>query len=516
MKQTIITALAAALTLTLPLSSCLDKFPDDAIVDTKAIETLSDAQQAVDGIYASFKSSALYSGDMTLTPDIQCDMVHMVEGNSNTYGDFWRWEVKAADPNIEGVYAALYKIIGQCNFFFAYNGRLRDSIKDAEQLDALAELEGDVYFARALAYSELVKLFCKAYDPATASTDMGVVLVSDYYNPGPAKRATLAESYDFILADLGRADEMIVRDPATVVSYFTPVVVDALYARVYLYMQNWAEANKYATKVIEGDADDPDSNGPTHSLASVNVGVSTPTGEMSQYEAVWKYDQGAEIIWRVGFTATSTGGSLGRVFLNYNMVNYRPDFVVSDVVLSSFSSQDRRRQTFFAAGLPTGFSYTLTQPLLVKYEGNYSLLQVDARRYYHMSMPKPFRISEQYLIRAEARCRMAEAGISGMSYSQAAADIAALRAARYTGAGGVSLSADNWLDVISAERVKELFMEGFRLHDLKRWGRGFERAAQPASTIEGSKLKVEKNNPNFVWPIPQHEIDSPGSQIVQN
>ena len=64
------------------------------------------------------------------------------------------------------------------------------------------------------------------------------------------------------------------------------------------------------------------------------------------------------------------------------------------------------------------------------------------------------------------------------------------------------MNAENWLQTISDERVKELFMEGFRLHDLKRWGMGFERTPQSQTQSEGSSLKVEAGNPLFVWPIP--------------
>ena len=74
----------------------------------------------------------------------------------------------------------------------------------------------------------------------------------------------------------------------------------------------------------------------------------------------------------------------------------------------------------------------------------------------------------------------------------------------------------NWLQTISDERVRELYMEGFRLHDLKRWGMGFERTPQTHTQSEGSSLKREANNPLFVWPIPNHEIVSPGSQIQPN
>ena len=48
-------------------------------------------------------------------------------------------------------------------------------------------------------------------------------------------------------------------------------------------------------------------------------------------------------------------------------------------------------------------------------------------------------------------------------------------------------------------------MEGFRLNDLKRWHKGFARKVsdQPAANFVQSSLKVEKDDPLFVWPIPQ-------------
>lgn len=59
-------------------------------------------------------------------------------------------------------------------------------------------------------------------------------------------------------------------------------------------------------------------------------------------------------------------------------------------------------------------------------------------------------------------------------------------------------------------------MEGFRLNDLKRWNMGFTRKAQTSSAKEGSGLKVEASDPLFVWPIPQHEMNIPGSDMQPN
>ena len=70
--------------------------------------------------------------------------------------------------------------------------------------------------------------------------------------------------------------------------------------------------------------------------------------------------------------------------------------------------------------------------------------------------------------------------------------------------------------------MRELYMEGFRLWDLKRWGNlykngeGFERKPQSNSLAEGSSLKVKADHVLFTWPIPQHEIESPGSEVEPN
>ena len=56
------------------LSSCLDKYPQDEIPADSAITTIEEANQAVIGIYSAWLSGALYSGYLTLLPDLQAPM----------------------------------------------------------------------------------------------------------------------------------------------------------------------------------------------------------------------------------------------------------------------------------------------------------------------------------------------------------------------------------------------------------------------------------------------------------
>mgnify|MGYP003376823753 CR=1 FL=1 len=65
-----------ALTALVGATSWLDKYPDSAIPEKDAMQTFADAEQHLIGIYGHLMNSALYSGYLTLLPDIQCDLAY--------------------------------------------------------------------------------------------------------------------------------------------------------------------------------------------------------------------------------------------------------------------------------------------------------------------------------------------------------------------------------------------------------------------------------------------------------
>ena len=80
-----------------------------------------------------------------------------MNGNTNIYGDIWRWkEIKPTNTDIEAVYGALYEVINRCNFMLDRADAVRKKTTDDKDLDKLDQCCGEAYFARALAYSELV------------------------------------------------------------------------------------------------------------------------------------------------------------------------------------------------------------------------------------------------------------------------------------------------------------------------------------------------------------------------
>ena len=508
--------IAAVIAAVFGMASCLDKMPGDAIAESDGMKTFYDAEQTLTGIYSAYMSSALYSGYLTLLPDIQADLVHAVQGNSNTYGPIWEWDIRPTSSEIKGVYASLYTVIARCNFYLDQVDALRESLTDDDEITFLDYYTGEVYCARANAYAELIKCFCEAYDPDAETPQMGVAIDSTYFGTKPMGRSSLKESYEFVISDLKRAEELLDEAyDAYTNPYVTRAAAQAIHARVALNMHDWKTAIEYSTKVIENDA---------YALSTSSIyttGTDVIQGGSRNYTYVdymWTNDLATEIIWQIGFTATSYGGALGQVFLNFNndYTYFYPDYMPSEWVISLYGSSDARRNAYFRT-LSTGYQGNPSLTLLVKYFGNESTF--IPYNIYHVCQPKPLRLAEQYLIRAEAYCRA-----DSKDYGKATADLKELAKAR--GASVGSLSATNWLQTISDERVKELYMEGFRLNDLKRWkdlpewskmqqnGRVFKRQKQnSAQNGPATTLEINVDDHRFVWPIPQHEIEAPGSGL---
>ncbi len=491
-----------AVAVAVAATSCLDKYPGSAIPTEKSMKTFDDALQINTGIYAMLKSSSLYTGYLTYLPDVQADFVYAVEGYSNQLGSFWLWNIRSTSSESEAVYAGLYNVISNCNFFLENVDAVKANTVDDAKLSELDVLTGEIYTVRALCYSELIKLYCEAYNPATAEQQLGVVLRKHYSQPEKAERASLYDSYQFVLSDLDKAEEILDSDNDIYGNiYATKAKAEALRARVALYMQDWDSAVEYSTRLIDNK---------NFALSSVNASTA-----IQYFPYMWSTDDSTEIIWRIYLTPESYGGMLGSPFLGRNTdgVNYYPDYVPAQWVLDLYDNSDLRYGTYFAMA-QTAHPHGLAWPLLVKYAGNSSF--ISSYYLYEVSMPKPFRLAEQYLIRAEALCRQGQ-------YSKASEDLTKLRGTRYeSGKGVMTVSSSNWLQSIADERVRELYMEGHRLQDLKRWGneynegKGFKRTKQTNSLVEGSSIEKSIDDYMFVWPIPRHEVEAPGSKVKQN
>lgn len=497
------------LLLTLGLTACqdfLEEKPETAIPESEAMKDLTAAEEVCIGIYSSFKNPALYSGTLVQAPEVQADLFYAAKGYSNRFGNFYRWELNANESALLDVYAGLYQIVSRCNFFLDHEEEVRATLTTKTDRQLMDKYTADVCFMRAYAYSDLLRLFCEAYDPARSGQQMGVPLYLHYRQGSGATeilpRASMETCYQQVLSDLSRAAELEPRKGCDT-PFITQGAVLALKARVLLHMQRWAEAEEAATEVIE----QKNGSGYTYSLADAFYNVASAGGTtVNEYDYMWTYDSADEIIWKIAFSTTDMGGSIGSLYMGITSGRYNPNYLPANWLLDSYQQGDWRYTSFFRqVNTMQGVSWEV----LVKFPGN---PQIDGTSgVYYTNMPKLLRLSETYLIRAEARCMQEKT-------KQACEDLTTLRRARILNYGTATYRQDLLLAAIQDERAKELVGEGFRLSDLKRWGIGFERTPQ-VGTIDGpnyNALKVPAGSRRYVWLLPEHEVTASKGQVLQN
>lgn len=508
--------LSFLLSLVFLTASCnMDLIPESAMPEKEALRTADDCDAWVIGIYSAFKNSALYSGYLTLLPDIQADMAYAAK-NTNTgfYTRYYQWNFNSTSDELISVYNGLYTIVSRCNFFFDYKDQVEANLKSDEKENFKKRL-GEVYFARAMAYSDLIRIFCEAYNSENADKEnMGICLPDTYQDDMPmVKRSTLRESYLQILSDLKNAEDNLPASRTVADSpFFSQGAVNALRARVCLYMgmgdlkldannEYLKMAVEAATKVIKTGA---------YTLSdAINKAYQVDGVTYSDYELMWKLDTSNEIIWKIAMSNNSYGGALGRYFISYNGATYSPQYHFAESILSLYDDGDYRASVFCAEQEDVNGDKIF---MITKYPGNTNIDGGETRLW--VNMPKPLRLSEVYLVRAEANYWLKKE-------EDAQNDLSSVKRKRISGFGSVGASGDNLLKEIQEERARELFMEGFRLSDLKRWHKDIKRNKQLYATDgpSNNQLEVKYTDKKYrfsTWPIPKHEIEATNGLVVGN
>lgn len=122
-----------------------------------------------------------------------------------------------------------------------------------DEIQGFNKVTGEAKFLRAFYYFWLLNVYGQPYDPATASTALGIPMkMTPEIQDRIFSRQTVGECYDLIVKDLLEAEQCLAKVPSQKKLYRADVTaVRLLLARVYLYMQNWKEAARYARLVVE-------------------------------------------------------------------------------------------------------------------------------------------------------------------------------------------------------------------------------------------------------------------------
>lgn len=490
--------LASALALFAVTSCNLEKFPDNAINTEEAMESVADCQAFRNGLYSGMKYC--FTGAFVYAPDLQADMYHAVKNFGNFSGSFYHYSVTASEGMANTAWFGLYGYIGNANFLIEGTKKLLDAgtLSEADQV-LVRQYYGEACYIRAHMYFNLTQYFCEDYDPETAANKLGVPVVTKYEPTGDSSkypsRGSLEATYQQIITDLSEAEKNITSAGEPNAVYVTKDVVTALQARVALTMHDYDTALAKAKSLIDG-------------------GVYTLVSDQNTYSSGWANDNLPEAIWQVAMTGPDDIGNAFSYFI-YNTSGKEgednPQYVPEDWVLDLYDQEnDIRYAAYFdTRDITTPVVGRLT--LLVKYPGNKSLYSAVTN---YVNKPKVFRISEMYLIAAEAA-----ANKSGQE-SVASYYLNELRSKRIANWVHQDYSGVELMKQIREERVRELFGEGHRMNDLKRWHMGFSRSAgqdpnlvQPGENY--ASCSREADDPFFLWPIPTNEIQA-NPQIEQN
>ena len=232
------------LSLAFALTSCnewLDVMPDNrAEIDT---------EEKVEKLLVSAYPENAYIVMTELSSDNVDDFGEDSPYQERIYGQLYQWaevtETDNEDP--KSVWSALYGAITNAN----------QAIVSIEAMGAntprLKASLGEALLCRAYNHFMLASVFCKAYNPATASTDLGIPYMSKpetELNP-KYERGTLKQVYDAIAADLERGLPLVSDAFYSIPKYhFNEKAAYTFASRFYLNAGEWDKCIECANKVL--------------------------------------------------------------------------------------------------------------------------------------------------------------------------------------------------------------------------------------------------------------------------
>lgn len=502
MKKILYSAILTGLLFT----SCdLNEEPFGQLNLNDAVTTPTNALKFRNGIYTGLRARSA-AGYISYTA-IQADEFIGVISNGNRLGSISLGTIDPGTTDLTGAWANPYSATMQVNYFLPCVEALIDdkSISEEDRIQ-LVRYRGEAKWTRAFNNWYLMDHYCQSYtrtNPTEPAT--GIPLVTEFdptydYSKYPG-RATLAETFTAIEDDLKDAYEDLSAYEKSLGAdaykaaispnayYLNTYAVLALQARVALLKGDWQTAVDKAEAVIDN---------PNYSLATT-----------SNYGNLWDSDRGPELIFVPFGNAAQSDyvPSTGSAWIDANVRN--ADYVASANALAMYDADNDVRYSWFFADRELSVEGSLVYaPVFIKFPGNPEFNKTNTNDL--RNLPKPFRLSETYLILAEAAAELGQAAKANSALDE-------LRRNRILNYESETYQGNELTQQIRLERTRELIGEGFRISDLRRWGQGFTRSIDydvdyedtPSILVpSGCTLSYPAGDRRFVWPIPKSEMEA--------
>ena len=463
--------ISLAIAVALGLSAC--DFDPDLTQDVNTADAFKSVQDVKNGTTGAYQALAYYPflGNYAVAFG---DFAGGLATGSASTGHFYSvsyWSVADTDEEMEGIWQYGFKVIDAAvrtiNGAMALvdsNGELTDDNKATIYYNV-----SQCYALRALAYYTLAQYFCYPY--AKGADQKGLPLVKD--KPVEAfesmSRATLGETYQFMLDDISKAlaynDEA--GNPSLQFFYMNRAAIYALKARVCMHMGKYDDAEAAAKQAVElkgkGNADYTDLN---------------PSNDA--YLTMWtSLNPSDEDIFTLSKTEDDnlSSNALNTLWGSYNGK-------VSAYGQSFFASTDIRSQLI---GEVDGNS-----PASMKWQGIESSQSTS-------NIPV-FRKSEMALVIAECEARK-----GNVDEAKKYVGYTAKRDSQYAAEDGtcdlskLPSDKDKLLDFIWQESAREFLGEGHFLSEARRLDKTITVMNGACTTFRPA---------NFVFPVPAAEINA--------
>ena len=431
------------------LSSCsdiLDLKPEQSISDVSAIVDKKSAEAALAGTYDKLQSGSYYGTDFVAAGYLSGNDVTW-SGSLNYYRAYNEHSYQSDNTSVNSIWYAIYTTLRAANQVIDKTTALPVTLlADADK----SRILGEAYFIRALALFDLGRTFGNV--PIITK---GTITVHDFDG---VKQSTQPQVYAQVITDLQTSLSLL--PEAVNRARATKNTARALLARVYLYTENWEQAEAYASLLI----------------------AKTTDYQLVDYPFFFQNKQTKESIFELQFTTSDKSSHYYYWLASAN--GGRHEWAPSDsiVTLLGNSSIGGTRKALYK-----DLSTTTNPKFYVGY------------LYWRTTGDDPtyiLRIAEQYLIRAEARAKKSTPDLSG-----ALSDLNAIRSrATIPTLSGVTL-ADVILAIERENRVEFAF-EGHRWFDLTRTKRA------------GTVLGVTDTR-KWIFPIPYNDLQA-DKDLIQN
>ncbi len=428
------------------ISSCGGDFLETDLIGKipaeEALQTPEDLNKLLNSVYDV--SANVSNGAVQNHNELLSDNIYVV--NNDDFNAIYTRSTDFFNGTLDNFYTDNFRAVYRANVVLSNLGVV--ALSDTEK----NRLEGECKFLRALVHFQMVRLYGQPYGYSADNSHLGVPIRNEA-NFDSKYRSTVKEVYDFIIADLMSAIEKL---PASNNNYATSWAAKALLAKVYFQMNDFVNANAYASDVIGNGGFTFDDNGLATRYQPDNFSSEWIFGFISEGVNTGNRFTGLRDNYR-----TDTQDPALRINQNlYNLVAERP----SDKRLAWFEVKNEGEDNEYVG--------------LTKFNKDYANTVM-------------LHLTEMMLIRAES---LAE---QGQNLATAISDINKIRLRAGLSGLDAGSTAQQVKDAIRLERRIELVGEGDRTQEIKRIG---------AKGEESFSRGANWNCPGMVLQFPNAEI----------